>query len=339
MTLPSSPGADDDARLFVTLGDLLERVVYECDTQGRPAIVSDWLTVLTGRAVGQAPLDQLCVPEDQERVRAARAAVGVGARLVLRYRLATSSGPPVPVEDVAEARPSPGGVRLVGAIEDLRARHRAEALLVERTWTDAVSQLAGGVAHEVNNALSGVLNYAQLAQRCPPGDVRHLPEALDGILSEGRRILEMTRSLLVYTRSTQPRSLQVADLLRAAVAPARLDLRDELVSVVVDAPSEVPPVEAIGHELIIVLRHAIGWSRAALRARGKGKKTLTLRARFDEATSRVTIDVSDAAASLSRAAEDPDLQVEVERSRALLEKLGGRLEVAGDGVRLVLPVV
>lgn len=329
--------AEGEARLLA-LADALGQAVYECDAQGRLALVSPRLADLAGRPVVDGPLDALCAPEDRERVRAARAAASPGDRLVLEYRLAPAAGHAVPVRDVAVARATPEGVLLTGAIEDLRPRRRADALLAEGARLDSLSELAAGVAHEVNNALSGVLNYAQLAQRCPPGDP-HVPESLDGILSEGRRILEMTRALLTYTRSSAPRAVQVGDLLRAAAAPIRRELRDELISLALDVPADVPPVEAIGCELQVALRYAIGWARATLRARGPGKKALTLAARFDEATYTVVLEVSEAAGGLARAATG-DLQAafEVERARGVLEQLGGRLDVQGEAARLVVPI-
>lgn len=257
--------------------------------------------------------------------------VGPEARLNLRNRLGfgrlagplpsarfrVHDGPVVPEPDLARQ------------LDDARAQ--------------ALSELAAGVAHEINNPLSGVLNYALLAQRYPAGDPRQA-EALEGILSEARRIQELTRALLTYTRRAGDAPVPFApiDLVRAALAPIRRQLREELVQLAVEVPDTLPAVNGRGHELQLVLLHLLTSARSALAACFAGRdpaKTLTVRGRHEgEGGELVVLEVE------RGGPDDPAVATEQDERRArraeeIAAGHGGRLERPGPRlVRLVLPV-
>ncbi|MCO5170784.1 MAG: hypothetical protein M9894_31030 [Planctomycetes bacterium] len=328
---------DDPALL--TLAESLGLAAYECAPTGAVARAGPRLAALAGRPLAEvlaAPLEALCAPDDRDRVRAARAAASPGGPpLDLVYRLRPTSGPDIPVRDVAVVRGGAGTPLLAGAIEDLRPRRLEE----EAARAAGMADLAAGVAHEVNNALSGVLNYAQLARRCAPGDP-HVSEALDGVVEEGRRILEMTRALLTFARRGEG-ALPPADLLRAALAPVRRELRDELIGVELEVPADIPPLRARGDELQRALLHAIGFARRAVgsRAAARERSSLALRARceLDPEPGWVVLEVA-VEPPPSRPLDDEEAAWARERCRALVEAQGGRVELEPGVTRLRLPM-
>jgi signal transduction histidine kinase len=87
----------------------------------------------------------------------------------------------------------------VGAFMDVTARLRTEEQLQQARRMQAVGQLAGGVAHDINNAMTTVLGFAEFAARRLSAD--H-PAAAD--LSEIRhgahRAAEIARQLLTFSR-------------------------------------------------------------------------------------------------------------------------------------------
>ena len=65
----------------------------------------------------------------------------------------------------------------------------------------SLGQLAAGVAHEINNPLTGVLFYASLLLERDDLD-ESMQEDLECILEDANRCKEIVKSLLVYSRST-----------------------------------------------------------------------------------------------------------------------------------------
>jgi PAS domain S-box-containing protein len=78
---------------------------------------------------------------------------------------------------------------------------------------EALGTLAGGVAHDFNNILTGVLNYTALAREdCPPSHPQ-IREFLDEVLTCGNRAKDLVRQILLFSRpedsAQEPVLLQV----------------------------------------------------------------------------------------------------------------------------------
>ena len=103
----------------------------------------------------------------------------------------------------------------------------------------AVGQLAGGVAHEINNPLTGVLGQAQLLlAKMPPNDP-HRP-SLEKIERAALRCRQIVRSLLDFSRQKESllAPVDLAEAVRAALELCEPDLQGARVAVVKDlAPS------------------------------------------------------------------------------------------------------
>ena len=98
---------------------------------------------------------------------------------------------------------------------ELAERKRLETQLLEAQKLESIGRLAGGVAHEINNSMTGVLGFTDLATQGAQDDPALLSD-LREIRRAGERVAGITRQLLTFARR------QVS--LRAAVDPARLVL-------------------------------------------------------------------------------------------------------------------
>src|SRR3712207_8511849 len=92
-------------------------------------------------------------------------------------------------------------------IRDLRERRRLEAekeqmqrQLFQSSKLASIGELSAGVAHEINNPLNGVLNYAQLLKDDGVARTEEHRRMLDGIIGEGERIARIVRDLLTFAR-------------------------------------------------------------------------------------------------------------------------------------------
>jgi signal transduction histidine kinase/ActR/RegA family two-component response regulator len=127
----------------------------------------------------------------------------------------------------------------------LDERARAEEEERRRQRIEAAGKLAGGVAHEVNNMMTAVLGFTDMALRhLEPGH----PAAADlrEVLKAGGRTARITQQLLAFTRQqlNKPETLSLsavihdlANLLQQSLGAEyvlHLDLPDELPMVVAD---------------------------------------------------------------------------------------------------------
>jgi PAS domain S-box-containing protein len=88
--------------------------------------------------------------------------------------------------------------RFVSFASDITERRQTEESLRHHQKMESLGTMAGGVAHEINNPLMGMMNYAELI-----GSRITDPQAQDyakNILREGERIAHTIRSLLSFSR-------------------------------------------------------------------------------------------------------------------------------------------
>jgi len=80
-----------------------------------------------------------------------------------------------------------------------RERRRLEDQLVQSQKMEAIGTLAGGVAHDMNNVLTAVLNLGAILREEVGYDERHRAD-VEGILSAAKRGRDLTRNLLAFAR-------------------------------------------------------------------------------------------------------------------------------------------
>lgn len=94
-----------------------------------------------------------------------------------------------------------------GLISDITERKRLEERLRQAEKMEAIGQLAGGVAHDFNNQLTGIMGYANLlTNRLDDPELKRYAES---ILSASRRSADLTRQLLAFARKGQYQSMAV----------------------------------------------------------------------------------------------------------------------------------
>jgi two-component system cell cycle sensor histidine kinase/response regulator CckA len=139
-----------------------------------------------------------------------------GKEVVMRLRL-------VPLKD---EQGEVSGV--LATVEDISEQRQLEAQLRQAQKLEAIGTLAGGVAHEFNNILTGIIgNLSLVMPEVEPGSQIH--QDLQNAERSARRAAVLTRQLLAFSRKSrgerfEPVNLnpvveEVADLLRLTIDP------------------------------------------------------------------------------------------------------------------------
>ncbi len=101
-----------------------------------------------------------------------------------------------------------GRRRFAGSLSDVTERRRAELRLATAERVESIGRLAGGVAHDFNNMLAGLLAFGELI-RADPGLSERSRFAVERILEAGRRATELTTRLLAFSRRGTTRATPV----------------------------------------------------------------------------------------------------------------------------------
>ena len=114
--------------------------------------------------------------------------------------------PPLDKHFDVDAHPTPEGVAVY--FQDVTDRKRAEAQLLRAQRMESIGSLAGGIAHDLNNALTPILMTVSVLKQDERDPTRL--EDLETIEACARRGSEMVRQVLAFARGKDGRRLHVS---------------------------------------------------------------------------------------------------------------------------------
>jgi len=189
-----------------------------------------------------------------------------------------------------------------------KEREQFEAQIRQQQKLEAIGTLAGGVAHEINNPIFGIMNYAQLVlddlepatPAAPPASALTAPVAppasalaaitaptatpvappastlamihtesinyLHGIVDESRRVSEIVKSLLQFSRQDkQSHSFaRVEDIISQTVSLVRTLIRKDAIELSLTIPAGLPSLKCRSQQIQQVLMNLLTNARDAL---------------------------------------------------------------------------
>jgi two-component system NtrC family sensor kinase len=140
---------------------------------------------------------------------------------------------------------------LAGAFNTMTQRlAETQRQLAQADKLASVGRLAAGVAHEINNPLTGVLSYASLLRKRMEGDAAAC-EDLDVIVRETVRCRGIIRGLLDFARPTPParKPMDLNEVVRRAVSVVMTQLSLNQVDLSLDLAAELPMVHADANQI------------------------------------------------------------------------------------------
>jgi len=129
-----------------------------------------------------------------------------------------------------------------------------ERQLAQADKLASVGRLAAGIAHEINNPLTGVLSYASLLRKRMEGNAESASD-LDVIVRETIRCRDIIRGLLDFARPSAPsrKPMDFNEVVRKAVAVVLSQLSLNQVDLSLDLAADLPEVHADANQLQQVL--------------------------------------------------------------------------------------
>ena len=144
-------------------------------------------------------------------------------------------------------------------------RRRLEQQLLQSQKLEAIGTLAGGVAHEINNPIGIIINYAQLIR----DDVEQTTQVHDDatmIVEEGGRIAKIVRDLLSFSRQEKethsPAFLE--DVVHSTMSLVGKLLSKANIEVTLNLESGLPKVKCRTQQLMQVLMNLLTNARDEL---------------------------------------------------------------------------
>lgn len=135
---------------------------------------------------------------------------------------------------------------------------------------EALGALASGLAHEINNPIQSIMNYAQLIRNRTDGGV--LSEYAGEIQGEAQRVATIVRNLLSFARQEgEPYAeASMLHLVEQTLSLTAAALRREQISVEVGISESLPSIPCHPQQIQQVVMNLVTHGRDALNARFPG---------------------------------------------------------------------
>jgi two-component system, NtrC family, sensor kinase len=185
---------------------------------------------------------------------------------------------------------------LVGSIhvaKDISNEKQLQQQLVQSEKLSAIGELISGIAHELNNPLTGVMGYSQLLQLRKDLDGR-AKENLFKINDLALRCQKIVQNLLSFARKQKPeRTLSdINDVLEKTVELRSYDFQVNNIEISRKLDRFLPKTIADAHQLQQVFLNVMtNAEQAMLEAHGKGH--LTIQTKTNDQNSHITVEITD----------------------------------------------
>lgn len=181
--------------------------------------------------------------------------------------------------------------RFVGFLHDLTARHQAteerqrmQQRMRRVSHLATLGEMAGAIAHEINQPLTAISNFAVASERllaAPEPELAEVRDALKQIAGQALRAGEIIRRIrdLVRTREARREPADINDLIREVSALTQSDARLHGVRLSLDLAGDLPPAVVDGIQIQQVLLNLIHNAIEALVGDGGSERQVIVQSR------------------------------------------------------------
>jgi signal transduction histidine kinase len=131
--------------------------------------------------------------------------------------------------------------RALKEVEEQRERRKLESIVVKSEKMAAMGQLAAGVAHELNNPLTGLLGFVQLLSQSKGLSPQQLKD-LESIEIQGHRCRDIIQNLLQFCRKKEPRkeAVQIGQVVDSVLRLIQYDFSTSGIVIEKNVPVSLP---------------------------------------------------------------------------------------------------
>jgi PAS domain S-box-containing protein len=141
-------------------------------------------------------------------------------------------------------------------VEAIRTRHLV-----------SLGEMAAGVAHEINNPITGIINYSQMIAN-KSAEKSKENELANRIIKEGERIAVIVRSLLSFARADDRKEkkspVYIHEILSDTLTLTEAQIRKDGIILKLNVPPELPKIIANPHQIQQVFLNIVSNARYAL---------------------------------------------------------------------------
>lgn len=159
-------------------------------------------------------------------------------------------------------------VNVIEIAQDITEELQYQSKSMRNAQLASLGELAAGVAHEINNPINGVINYAQLILNKALEDSRE-QDLSRRIIKESERIATIVRELLYFSREESEESEQVSveQALNEALALISHQMKKEGILLQLELSEELPDIISRSHQIPRLFLNLISNSRHALNSK------------------------------------------------------------------------
>lgn len=193
-------------------------------------------------------------------------------------------------------------VRFIGVTRDLTEQKSADEQLLRRredmlraSRLTTMGELAAAMAHELNQPLTAIANYASASLRLLDTDVGDdVQKALESIVGQAHRAGEIIRRLRNFVRSDPDpgTNTSMAELIEETKPFAELDAKANNIALTVKFPTDLPKVVVDQLQIQQVLLNLVRNGIDAMHEASPDNRRLTISARL-AAPDFIRVDVTD----------------------------------------------
>jgi len=154
------------------------------------------------------------------------------------------------------------------ALEELK---KTQSYLLQSEKMFAIGQLAAGVAHEINNPINSIINYAQMMidKSAKRGEKTEIPQM---IIEEGERIAYIVKNLLSFSRQGKEECSHalVQNIIADSLGLMKKQIFKDGIKLTVDVQDDLPAIKVRSQQIQQVFMNIINNARYALNQRFLG---------------------------------------------------------------------